>query len=218
MGKTKKGKNNKLVLNFRFSSLILIRIFRTWFFVLAASLQAYFRCFLFLQCCVVASKLLLEAIILQWCLIYYFSYWWHCFIAFLGVVWVCHYSTSLWREGRDCVFVNKNTHISYIHNVHRFLHTFTVYVHCIVNRHPIHMYTTILCVYFICVHTLCGYIQPAFSVFCVIFQSLCFCSFLSPDTFFSSRGSAVTFPGKSTPVLTNSPWWGFSCFSCFWFF
>lgn len=98
------------------------------------------------------------------------------------------------------MFVNKNTHISYIHNVHRFLHTFTVYVHCIVNRHPIHMYITILCVYFICVHTLCVYIQPAFSVFCVIFQSLCFCSFLSPDTFFSSRGSAVTFPGKSTPT------------------
>lgn len=81
------------------------------------------------------------------------------------------------------MFVNKNTHISYIHNVHRFLHTFTVYVHCIVNRHPIHVYITILCILFVCTHFVdiysllflfsVSFFNPSASVlFCLLTHSL----------------------------------------------
>lgn len=132
--------------------MILIRIFRIWFFVLAALLQSYFGGFLFPQCCVVASKLLLGAIILQWCLIYYLSYWWHCFIAFLGVVWVCHYITSLWREG-ETVFVNKNTRIpAYIMYIDFCTHLQYMYVVWYPSSTCVYNY--IVCVFDLCAHTL----------------------------------------------------------------
>lgn len=124
-----------------------------------------FVCFLFSsKSCVVVSKLLLEAVMLQWCntltrLIYHFSYWWYILVYCLEVVLVCHYSTSFWREGESlCAFINKKYTYTYIHICTYFTHIYSICALYNKHIHAIHVYIIILCVYmcvciFICVHT-----------------------------------------------------------------
>lgn len=102
-----------------------------------------------------------------------------------------------------CVFINKNTHIpTYIFVQYMYIYYTYLYNICtLYNKHihAIHVNVIILYVYvyflFVCTY-ICGHIYPTWFFFYVIFQSLSFYPFLSPDTLFSSPRSAVTFAWK----------------------
>lgn len=170
--KKQQWKNSyKLVLNFKFGSMILIWFSESGPLVCLLHCRhvglVWFFCFglvwfLFSsKCCVAVSKLLLEAVMLQWCstltrFMYHFSYWCIVPVYYLKVVWVCHYSTSLWREGVSlCVFINKNTHIpTYILVQYMYIYFTYLYNICTLYNKHIHVNVIILyvCVFFICLH------------------------------------------------------------------